>query len=142
MAAANSETRPRTKMKVPLLDLQAQYMTLRDEMREAALRVLDSQQFVLGPEVRALESELADYTGAKHAVTCASGSDALLLALMALDVKAGDEVVTTPYSFFATAAAIARVGARPVFVDIDPATYNIDVNKIEAAITERTRAIL
>src|SRR5947209_2574922 len=129
-------------MKVPLLDLQAQYETLRDELREAVLRVMDSQQFILGPDVNALEEEIESYTGAKHAIACASGSDALLLALMALGVKAGDEVITTPYSFFATAAAIARVGAHPVFVDIDPATYNIAAEKIEAAITERKRAIL
>jgi dTDP-4-amino-4,6-dideoxygalactose transaminase len=129
-------------MKVPLLDLQAQYETLRDELRTAALRVMDSQQFVLGPDVKLLEDEIASYTGAKHAIACASGSDALLLALMALDIRAGDEVITTPFSFFATAAAIARVGARPIFVDIDPATYNIAAEKIEEAITAQTRAIL
>jgi dTDP-4-amino-4,6-dideoxygalactose transaminase len=129
-------------MKVPLLDLRAQYESLREETRAAVDRVLESQGFVLGADVRALEEEIAAYTGARHAIGCASGSDALLLALMALDVKAGDEVVTTPYSFFATAGSIARLGARPVFVDIEPRTYNIDVNRIEAAITERTRALL
>lgn len=129
-------------MKVPLLDLQAQYSPLRDELRAAALRVMDSQQFILGPDIVALEREVAAYTGARHAISCASGSDALLLGLMALDVKADDEVVTTPYSFFATAAAIARLGARPVFVDIDPLDYTIDITKIEASITERTRAIM
>ncbi|HEY0376094.1 MAG TPA: DegT/DnrJ/EryC1/StrS family aminotransferase [Pyrinomonadaceae bacterium] len=130
------------KMKVPLLDLRAQYEPLKEEMQEAVRRVLDSQQFILGPDVAALEEEIARYTGARHAVACASGSDALLLALMALDIRSGDEVVTTPYSFFATAAAIARVGARPVFVDVEPATYNLDVSKIEAAVTERTRAVM
>lgn len=129
-------------MKVPLLDLQAQYAPLRDELRAAALRVMDSQQFILGPDVPALEREVAAYTGARHAISCASGSDALLLALMALDIKADDEVITTPFSFFATAAAIARVGARPVFVDINPLDYNVDVSKIEASVNEHTRAIM
>jgi dTDP-4-amino-4,6-dideoxygalactose transaminase len=129
-------------MKVPLLDLRAQYESLRAETRAAVDRVLESQGFVLGADVRALEEEIAAYTGARHAVGCASGSDALLLALMALDVKAGDEIITTPYSFFATAGSIARLGARPVFVDIEPRTYNIDIDRIEAAITERTRALL
>ncbi|HWT03645.1 MAG TPA: DegT/DnrJ/EryC1/StrS family aminotransferase [Pyrinomonadaceae bacterium] len=140
MSVAEKQSEPR--MRVPLLDLQAQYAPLRDEMQEAVRRVMDSQQFILGPDVAALEDEIARYTGARHAVACASGSDALLLALMALDVAEGDEVVTTPYSFFATAASIARLGARPVFVDIEPASYNLDVSKIEAAITERTRAVL
>jgi dTDP-4-amino-4,6-dideoxygalactose transaminase len=142
MAQTKTETGLRIRMKVPLLDLQAQYAGLREELSAAAMRVMDSQQFILGPDVLALEQEVAAYTGAKHAISCASGSDALLLALMALDVKADDEVVTTPFSFFATAAAIARVGARPVFVDINPLDYNIEVSKIEAAITERTRAIM
>ncbi|MDT7603071.1 MAG: hypothetical protein QOF61_1068 [Acidobacteriota bacterium] len=130
------------KMKVPLLDLRAQHEPLREATRAAVERVFESQGFVLGREVSALEEEVAAYTHARHAIGCANGSDALLLALMALDVKAGDEVVTTPYSFFATAGSIARLGARPVFVDIEPRTYNLNVEQIEAAITERTRALL
>jgi dTDP-4-amino-4,6-dideoxygalactose transaminase len=129
-------------MAVPLLDLRAQYETLREETLAAVGRVFESQGFVLGADVRALEGEVAAYAGARHAVGCASGSDALLLALMALDVRAGDEVVTTPYSFFATAGSIARLGARPVFVDIDPRTYNIDVARIESVIGGRTRALM
>src|SRR5512145_2266870 len=101
-------------MNVPLLDLKAQYVSLRDELVQAVARVMDSQRFVLGDEVRELESGIAAYCEAKHAIACASGSDALLLALMALDVKTGDEVITTPFSFFATAASITRLGARPV----------------------------
>jgi dTDP-4-amino-4,6-dideoxygalactose transaminase len=129
-------------MNVPLLDLQAQYASLRDEVRPAIERVLESQRFVLGDEVRRLENSVAEYCGAKYAVGCASGSDSLLLALMALDVKAGDEIVTTPFSFFATGSCIARLGARPVFVDIDPATYNIDVSQVADVITSRTKAII
>jgi dTDP-4-amino-4,6-dideoxygalactose transaminase len=129
-------------MKVPLLDLHAEYEGLRVTVLAAVERVLDSKQFVLGPEVAALEEEVASYTGARYAVGCASGSDALLLALMALDVGAGDEVITTPYSFFATASAITRLRARPVFVDIDPATFNLNPSLVEDAITERTRAIM
>lgn len=127
---------------VPLLDLKIQHENLRAELAEAVLRVLDSQQFVLGQDVRLLEEEIARYTGVRHAVGCANGSDALLLALMALDVRAGDEVVTTPYSFFATAGSIARLGAIPVFVDIEPGTYNINPAQIEAAITPRTKAVM
>ena len=129
-------------MNVPLLDLQAQYASLRDEIRPVIDRVLESQRFVLGDEVRHLESSIAEYCHTKHAIGCASGSDALLLALMALDVKSGDEVITTPFSFFATASCVARLGARPVFVDIDPATYNIDVSQVADAITPRTKAIM
>jgi dTDP-4-amino-4,6-dideoxygalactose transaminase len=129
-------------MNVPLLDLQAQYVSLRDDLRQALDRVMSSQRFVLGDEVRGLENSIAAYCQTKHAVGCASGSDALLLALMALDVKAGDEVITTPFSFFATAASIARLGARPVFVDIDPRTYNIDPSQVADAITSRTRVIM
>ncbi len=129
-------------MNVPLLDLQAQYVSLRDSMLQAIERVMESQRFVLGDEVRELEKSVAQYCQTKHAIGCASGSDALLLALMALDIKQGDEVITTPFSFFATGAAIARLGARPVFVDIDPATYNLDVSLVADAITSRTRAII
>ena len=129
-------------MNVPLLDLQAQYVSLRDGVLEAVQRVLDSQRFVLGDEVRRLETSIAEYCETKHAIACASGSDALLLALMALDVKAGDEVITTPFSFFATAAAITRLGARPVFVDIDPHTYNLDVSRVADAVTPRTKVIM
>ncbi|MEP6945220.1 MAG: DegT/DnrJ/EryC1/StrS family aminotransferase [Acidobacteriota bacterium] len=128
-------------MQVPLLDLKEQNAVLRSEIEAALGRVLDTNGFILGGEVAELESELAAYCGTKYAIGCASGSDAILLALMALDVGAGDEVITTPYSFFATASAITRLGAIPVFVDIDPVTYNLDVAQIEAKITTRTKAI-
>ena len=128
-------------MKVPLLDLTEQNAALRPEIEAALGRVLDSNGFILGGEVAALEDELAAYCGTKHAIGCASGSDAILLAFMALGVGPGDEVITTPYSFFATVSSITRLGATPVFVDIDPATYNIDPSQIEAKITERTKAI-
>src|SRR4026209_181250 len=125
-------------MNVPLLNLQAQYVSLRDDLLQAVERVMNSQRFVLGDEVRGLEHSIADYCQTRHAIGCASGSDALLLALMALDVNAGDEVITTPFSFFATAACITRLGARPVFVDIDPRTYNIDASQVADRITSRT----
>jgi dTDP-4-amino-4,6-dideoxygalactose transaminase len=128
-------------MKVPLLDLTEQNSSLRPEIEAALGRVLDTNAFILGGEVKELENELAEYCRTKHAIGCASGSDALLLALMAVGVGPGDEVITTPYSFFATVSAITRLGAKPVFVDIDPDTYNLDVSQIEAAITERTKAI-
>src|SRR5256885_14284123 len=130
------------KMQVPLLDLRQQHASLREEIRAAIERVFESQQFILGEDVRLLETELARYTHAKYAVGCASGSDAVLLALMALDIGDGDEVVTTPFTFFATASAIARVGARPRFVDIEPRTYNIAPEQIASVINERTRALL
>ena len=129
-------------MKIPLVNLKAQFAPLRAEMLAAIERIVDSQQFVLGPEVKALEDEVAQYSNAKHAIGCASGSDALLLALMALNVKGGDEVITAPFTFFATGGAIARLGARPVFVDIDPRTYTLDPKLVETAITPRTRAII
>src|SRR5215208_5083768 len=130
------------KMQVPLLDLKQQHAALREELRGALERVLDSQQFIMGEDVRRLEEELAAYTGAGHAVGCGSGSDALLLALLALDAREGSEVVTTPFTFFATAGAVVRAGARPVFADIDPVTYNLDPARMEAAVTERTRALM
>ncbi len=128
--------------KVPLLDLQAQYAPLRGEILAAITRVCDSQRFIMGPEVDALETELSRMLGVEHAISVSSGTDALLLALMALGIKAGDEVVTTTFSFFATAGAIVRVGARPVLVDIDPVTFNIDPERLARAITPRTKAIL
>lgn len=129
-------------MRVPLLDLHAQYRPLRDEILAAMTRVADSQRFIMGPEIEKLEAELASMLAVRHAIAVSSGTDALLLALMVLEIKAGDEVVTSTYSFFATAGAIVRVGARPVLVDIDPVTFNIDADRIEAAITPRTKAIL
>jgi dTDP-4-amino-4,6-dideoxygalactose transaminase len=128
-------------MKVPLLDLKEQNLALRPEIEAALGRVLDSNGFILGAEVAALEKELAEYCDVKYAIGCASGSDALLLALMALDIGPGDEVITTPYSFFATVSSITRLGAKPVFVDIDPKTYNFDVSQIEEKITSKTKAI-
>ena len=129
-------------MQVPLLDLKAQYKTIESEIRAAIDSVLESQHFIMGPQVRGLEERVARYVNARHAIGCASGSDALLLSLMAIDLKVGEEVVTTPYTFFATAGAIARLGGRTVFVDIDPCTYNIDPNLIEEKITSKTRAII
>ena len=127
---------------VPLIDLVAQYETIRPDIQEAVTRVFENQAFVLGSEVEDFESEIATYCDSRHAIGCASGSDALLLALMALDIGPGDEVITTPYSFFATASSIFRTGARPVFVDIDPVTYNLDPGAVEAAVTSRTAAIM
>jgi dTDP-4-amino-4,6-dideoxygalactose transaminase len=129
-------------LKVPLIDLQAQYRPLRDEILSAMTRVCDSQRFIMGPEIAALEDELARMLGIDHAVAVSSGTDALLLALMTLGIGPGDEVITSAHSFFATAGAIVRVGARPIFVDIDPETFNIDAAGIAAAVTPRTRAIL
>ena len=127
---------------LPFFDLKAQFATIRTEINAAVLRVLESQLFILGPEVESMESAMLHYVGAKFAIGCASGSDALLLSLLALGIDFGDEVITTPFTFVATAGAIARVKARPVFVDIDEATFNLDPLQLEAAITSRTRAIL
>jgi dTDP-4-amino-4,6-dideoxygalactose transaminase len=129
-------------LSVPALDLKAQYQSIRVEIDAVVRRVIESQYFILGPDVSDFETDAAAYCGARHAVGCASGSDALLLPLMALGIGPGDEVVTTPYSFFATAGAVWRTGARPVFVDIEPDTYNIDPSKLEAAVTPRTKAII
>lgn len=127
---------------IPLLDLKAGYGPMREEIQAAIERVVESQNFILGPEVEAFEEEVAVYSQCRYGIGVSSGTDALLVALMAIDLRPGDEVVTTPYTFFATAGTIWRLGAKPVFVDIDPATYNIDPAAIEAAITPRTRAIM
>jgi dTDP-4-amino-4,6-dideoxygalactose transaminase len=132
----------KAKMKIPILDLSVQHQKIAAEIQDAVARVLNSQQFILGPEVRELEREIAPYCQCAEAIGCASGSDALLLALMACGVGPGDEVITTPFSFFATVGSIVRLGARAVFVDIDESTFNIDAKRIEAAITERTKAIM
>ena len=127
---------------VPLLDLKAQYADIKAELDAAVHRVLDSTRFIGGPEVSGLEEEIARYSQCAHAVACASGTDALLLALKALGIGPGDEVVTSAYSFFASAGVIVNAGATPVFVDIDPSTYNLDAHRLEAAITPNTRALI
>ncbi len=127
---------------VPLLDLKAQYGPIRDEIRAKVDEVMDNQAFILGAEVKAFEEECAAYCGARHAVGVSSGTDALIVALMALGVGPGDEVITSPFTFFATAGSITRLGARPVFVDIETDTINIDPGAIEAALTAKTKAIM
>jgi len=128
--------------KVPLLDLKAQYVTIQDDIQAAIQRVVESQYFILGPEVTALEAEIANYVKAQFGVGVSSGTDALLLALMVLELEPGDEVITTAYSFFATAGAPARLGLKPVFVDINPHSYNIDPEQIAAKITDRTKVVI
>jgi dTDP-4-amino-4,6-dideoxygalactose transaminase len=128
--------------KLPTLDLKRNYDRVRNEIREAVDKVLESQHFILGPEVKAFEAEVASTLGVPLAVGCASGTDALILSLMALNVGPGDEVITTPYSFFATASCITRVGARPVFADIDPDSYNFKVDHVLEKISPKTRAVI
>ena len=129
-------------MKLPFIDLKTQYELYKSEINREILGVLESTQFILGPQVTKLEENLANFTGSKHVISCSSGTDALLIALMALDIKAGDEVITTPFTFIATAEVIALVGAKAVFVDIDEETYNINPSLIEEAITKKTKAII
>jgi len=129
-------------MSIPMADLKAQYLSIKDEIDTAVRRVIESSQFILGPEVDAFEKEMAAYCGTAYAIGVASGTEALQLALLACGIGPGDEVITTPFTFIATAEAITQCGAVPVFVDIDPVTYNIDPNLIEAKITPKTRCIL
>lgn len=129
-------------MSIPLLDLHRQYATIQSEADEAICKVLSSGEYIMGTNVKAFEKEFAEYCGVKHAVSVGNGTDGLVIALQALKVGPGDEVITTPYSFFATAESISITGAKPVFVDVRPDTYNINEQLIEAAITERTKAIL
>ena len=129
-------------MKVPLLDLKPQYEQIRAEVEPALLDLFKSQVFILGPKVQECEAAIAKYCGAAHGVGMSSGSDALIVALMAEGIGPGDEVITTPYTFFATVGAISRVGATPIFVDIDPVTFNLDASKLAAAVTPKTKAII
>jgi dTDP-4-amino-4,6-dideoxygalactose transaminase len=129
-------------MKVPLLDLKPQYLSLKKELDEAVLRVAESQYFILGPEVEKMEKEFCEYLGCKHAIGVSSGTDALLLALMAIDIQPGDEVIVPTYSFFATAGVVSRLNAIPVLTDIDPVTFNIDPEDVKRKITSKTKAII
>jgi len=129
-------------MQIDFANLQYQYKLYKDEIDEAIHNVLDKSNYIMGEEVTQLEQALKEFTGAKYAITCSSGTDALLLAMMALDIKPGDEIITTPFTFIATAETIALMGAIPVFVDIDEKTYNIDQTKIEEKITSKTKAII
>ena len=129
-------------MQVPLLDLAAQHEPIRDEIMAKISEIMDSNRYIMGPEIEALEESVAEYSQCKRAIGVSSGSDALIVALMALGIGHGDEVITTTYSFFATAGAIARLGAVPVLVDIDPVSYNLDVSQIEDKINDKTKAII
>lgn len=131
-----------TAQKIPMLDLKRNYARIRQEITDAVTEVLESQAFILGPEVSAFEDDCSAYLDGARAIGCASGTDALVLALMALDVGPGDEVITTPYSFFATVSCITRLGAVPVFADVDPVTYNIDLQQVLSRLTPKTKAVL
>jgi len=131
-----------SKIEIPIYDPKPEIAVMRSEIDAAIKRVIDSGRFILGPEVEAFEQEVAEYLGVKHAIGLNSGTDALVIGLRALGVGPGDEVITTPFTFFATAEAISLIGATPVFVDIDPRTFNIDPALIPAAVTERTKAIV
>ncbi|RPI89892.1 MAG: aminotransferase class I/II-fold pyridoxal phosphate-dependent enzyme, partial [Planctomycetaceae bacterium] len=141
-AQVTKDGAPQPPRQINLIDLVAQHREIAPAIGEAVARVFAEQRFILGDEVAEFECDVATYCDAREAVACASGTDALLLALMALDVGRGDEVITTPFTFFATGGSICRVGARPVFVDIDPVSFNIDPRAVEAAVTPRTRAII
>lgn len=132
----------KSPIKVPLLDLKPQYEALSAELDAAVSEVVKSQYFILGPEVECFERGIADYCGVQHAIGVSSGTDALIVAMMAMGIGPGDEVITTPYTFFGTVGSIVRLGAKPVFVDIEPDSFNLDVSRIEAAITPKTRAIM
>lgn len=129
-------------MKIPFIDLQAQYQAYKPEIDKAIQNVLNSSQYIMGPEVKKLEEGLSAYTGSKHAIACSSGTDALLIALMAMDIQPGDEVITTPFTFIATTEVVSILGAVPVFVDVEPDTLNINADKIEEKITAKTKAII
>ncbi len=129
-------------MKIDFANLQLQYQKYKDEIDSNIQKVLNNSNYIMGQEVKELEEKLQEFSGAKHAISCSNGTDALILAMMALNIKAGDEIITTPFTFIATAETIAFLGAKPVFVDIDEKTYNIDPNKIEEKITDKTKAIM